>query len=93
MVTHLGKQSGHEARAGGTVSDAAEVPEGVPAALKISVAAAVVNVTTRSLRNLVDEDELKIYQLRKYRMRFIPTYELVRLAEELGLPLHWERAL
>lgn len=65
----------------------------IPAALKLSVCARVLDLHEQTLRGWADRGDLETTQLRPGAMRYVPTQEVIRIAQKLGLTPHWEFAL
>jgi hypothetical protein len=68
------------------------LPDGIPAALKISHFAAALNMTERTVRGWVDRGKVEALPTPMHCTRYISTQELVRL-EALGWPVDWERII
>jgi hypothetical protein len=69
------------------------VPDGIPAALKLTVAAKVLNLEESTLKGWADRGELVTAQIRPGAMRFVKSCEVDRVAELLGIIPNWEAAL
>ncbi len=72
-----------------TFQDKYDLPPGIPQAVKISAAAAALNMPERTVRGWCETGKLEYKQLNNSGARYILTYELVRLEQE-GLPVAWE---
>ncbi len=72
-----------------------EVPPGVPSAVKIKVAAAVLNFEERPLAEACRAGSISAFKLtdRKGAVWYIPTAEITRLAEQMMTEPNWELAL
>lgn len=69
------------------------IPDGTPAALKLSVAARVLNLDERTLRGWADRKKLATVQFNHGAMRFVTSPEVARVAEKFGIIPNWETAL
>ncbi len=70
-----------------------DVPPGVPAALKLSVAARVLGFEERTVRHRADEGALEVIQVSAGRRRYVPAAEVARLAALYGLEPRWLEAI
>lgn len=77
-----------------TPSEAQEaIPPGIPAAVKVVVAADMLGLSPATVRGWIDRETIDFRQDGRGRMRYVPTRELLRKANALGLEVDWERAL
>jgi hypothetical protein len=72
--------------------DTWELPEGLPRAVKITLAAKMLGEKQRTVRSWVERGKLASLQVEKGMTRQIPLHELQRL-EAKGYFVDWEAAL
>lgn len=69
------------------------IPPGVPHALKIALATKVLGLQESTVRGWVDRRKLEVFSAGAKCTRFIPAYEVERMAHRLGLEPDWDVAI
>jgi hypothetical protein len=69
------------------------IPDAVPAMLKLTIAAKVLNLEESTVKGWADRGVLVTAQIRPGAMRFVKSCEVDRVAEQFGLIPNWEATL